>query len=437
LNISGRGQRFCDGIERREFLKISGMALGGCALPGLVGSDALAAAHASRKAVILVCLPGGPPQLDTWDPKPAAPMEIRGEFQPIATNVPGIQISEHFPRLAARMDKLAIIRSLVGGAEPHQTHICFSGFPMREQLRRKMPCLGANVSKLQGPFDKAVPPFFALQLRGDTDLNNPGELGFLGSQYAPVRPQDEGMKNMVLEGVTLDRLSERKALLTAFDRFRRNTDSSGVMESVDAYTQRAFDVLASRKLVEALDLSREDPGVLERYGANQEHFRKNKLQLLLVEAGVRCVNLNFGGWDYHSNNFISGRKEMPPLDQALAALIDDLYDRGLDKDVSVVVWGEFGRTPHINAKAGRDHWPAVASGLLFGGGMRVGQVIGSTDRIGGEPRSRTELFLSEHREIGWRNASLRKSFPEPVGLSTTFLGMILLAAILRRRVSQS
>ena len=128
---------------------------------------------------------------------------------------------------------------------------------------------------------------------------------------------------------------------------------------------------------------------------------------------------------------------MPPLDQALAALIDDLYDRGLDKDVSVVVWGEFGRTPHINAKAGRDHWPAVASGLLFGGGMRVGQVIGSTDRIGGEPRSRTELFLSEHREIGWRNASLRKTFPEPVSLSTTFLGMILLAAILRRRVSQS
>jgi hypothetical protein len=230
-----------------------------------------------------------------------------------------------------------------------------------------------------------------------------GTPGFLGVPYSPFKPSvGEGKADMVLNGVTLDRLNDRKALLAGFDRFRRDTDASGMMAGLDRFNQQAFNVLTSQRLMEALDIEREDPKIRERYGKGDpknrddggpklmEHFLMARR---LVEAGARCVTLAFSRWDWHGQNFAAGRQDIPMLDQGVSALIQDLHERGLDKDVSVVVWGEFGRTPKINKDAGRDHWPPVNFALLAGGGMRTGQVIGSTDRIGGEAKDRPVHFL--------------------------------------------
>jgi hypothetical protein len=218
---------------------------------------------------------------------------------------------------------------------------------------------------------------------------------------------------MVLNGITLDRLSDRRALLTSFDRFRREADSSGMMSGVDNFTEQAFGVLTSSRLMDALDLSKEDPKLVARYGKGDprnrddggpklmEHFLMARR---LVEAGTRCVTLAFSRWDHHGDNFGACRQDMPMLDQGLSALIEDLHNRGMEKDVSVVVWGEFGRTPKINAQAGRDHWPQVSCALLAGGGMRTGQVIGSTDRLGGEAKDRPvhfqDVFATLYNRLG-------------------------------------
>ena len=207
---------------------------------------------------------------------------------------------------------------------------------------------------------------------------------------------------MVLQGLTLDRLDDRKTLLAGFDQFRRDADAAGTMSGMDALGEQALNILTSSRLANALDLSAEDPRVRAQYGKgdaknygdgaprNLEHFL---LARRLVEAGARVVTLNFGRWDFHSNNF-GGLKDthLPLFDQGLAALIEDLHERGMADDVSVVAWGEFGRTPRINKDAGRDHWPQVGGGLVAGGGMRTGQVIGSTDRLGAKPEERPTHF---------------------------------------------
>jgi len=218
---------------------------------------------------------------------------------------------------------------------------------------------------------------------------------------------------MVLNGVTLDRLADRKTLLAGFDNFRRDVDASGLMEGLDAFNERAFGVLTSSKLLEALDLQKEDPRVVDRYGKGDPKNRDDggpKLmeQFLmarrLVEAGARCVTLAFSRWDHHGDNFGALRQDLPLLDQGLSALVEDLHQRGLDQDVSVVVWGEFGRTPTINKDGGRDHWPRVSCALLGGGGMKTGQVIGATDRLGGEATERPvqfgEVFATLYQNLG-------------------------------------
>jgi hypothetical protein len=221
------------------------------------------------------------------------------------------------------------------------------------------------------------------------------------------------MDDLKLNGVTLDRLADRKALLTSFDQFRRDTDRSGVVEGFDTFQQQAFNILTSSRLMEALDLSKEPAKVRERYGKgdprsvadgaprNCEHFL---IARRLVEAGARCVTLNFGRWDFHSNNHSELLTHLPFFDQAMSALVEDLHERGLEKDVAVVAWGEFGRTPQINPDAGRDHWPQVGCALLAGGGMKTGQVIGATDRLGGEIVDRGvhfgEVFATLYHQLG-------------------------------------
>jgi len=231
---------------------------------------------------------------------------------------------------------------------------------------------------------------------------NASNPGFLGVANRSFRPEGNGKDDMVLNGVTLDRLADRKTLLSGFDRFRRDVDSSGLMEGLVSFNAQALEMLTSSRLLEALDLQREDPRILERYGKGDPKPRGDAAprmveQLLmarrLVEAGARCVTVAFGFWDYHGNNFKLAKEDLPMLDHGVTTLVDDLHQRGLDKDVSVVVWGEFGRTPTINKDAGRDHWPKVSCALLAGGGMKTGQAIGATDRLGGEAVERPVHFL--------------------------------------------
>lgn len=414
LTIFGKSSRFCDGISRRNFLKIGALGLGGLSLPQLLQAEAQSGIRRSHKAVIMIFLPGGPSHQDMFDLKMDAPSEIRGEFKPISTNVPGLQICEHLPLLARIMDKLVVIRSMVGAEDNHYAFQCLTGRHMRGQPPGGWPCLGSVLSKLQGPVDPSMPPFVGLSPKmGHVPWSDAGTPGFLGVGHAPFKPEGAGKTDMVLNGVTLDRLSDRRALLASFDRFRRDVDASGLMEGLDAFNQQAFGVLTSSRLVEALDIEREDRKVRDRYGKGDpknrddggpklmEHFL---IARRLVEAGARCVTLAFSRWDHHGDNFGALRQDLPMLDQGLSALVEDIHQRGLDKDVSIVVWGEFGRTPTINKDGGRDHWPRVSCAVLAGGGMRTGQVIGSTDRLGGEAVDRPvqfgEVFATLYHNVG-------------------------------------
>ncbi len=416
LTIPGpqpRESGYCDGKSRRNFLRIGALGLGGMALPGLLRAEAAAglrSASNSHKSVIMIFLPGGPSHQDMFDLKSDAPAEVRGEFRPLATNVPGIQISEHLPRLARLADKYSIIRSVVGMEDRHESFQTYTGRLNRNQPSGGWPSMGSFLSRLMGSADPAIPAFVGLAPKmGHVPWSDNGVAGFLGSACSPFEINKGGGKDdMILNGITLDRLSDRRALLGSLDHFRREVDASGQIAGLDAYNQQAFGILTSNKLVTALDLKNEDPKTIERYGKGDprnrddggpklmEHFLVARR---LVEAGARCVTLAFSRWDHHGDNFGALRQDLPLLDQGLSALITDLHDRGLDKDVSVLVAGEFGRTPTINKDAGRDHWPRVSFALLAGGGMKHGQVIGSTDRLGGEANSRPVLFGEIHATL--------------------------------------
>lgn len=413
LTIYGsRSAGYCDGVSRRSFLKLGGLTTlaGGLSLSRLLAATASPqpGAHASRpKSIIQVYLGGGAPHLDTFDLKPNAPVEIRGEFKPIKTNVPGIEIGELFPRLAQRMHQCSIVRSIVGMHDEHAPHQCYTGWHSNGKSALQSlggrPSVGAAVARLLGPTDPSVPPFIGLApLTGHRPYTDPGIPGFLGPSYNAFKPDGTGMANMRLRNVTLDNLQDRKQLMGSFDSLKKQMDSSRVLESADSSIQRAMEVLTSSRLVDALDLSKEDPRLRDRYGTGQPYQHSgdgaptNNEQLLiarrLVEAGARVVSLTYGFWDGHGGNFPLMRDHGSKLDQCLSALLEDLEQRGLSDDVCVIVWGEFGRTPRINKDAGRDHWPQVNCALLAGGGLRTGQVVGSTNRLGEYAQDRPVHF---------------------------------------------
>jgi hypothetical protein len=432
LTIYGERQRFCDGVSRRNFLKIGGLALGGLSLTDILAAEARAGVKKNHKAIIMVYLPGGPPHLDMVDLKPDAPSEIRGPYKPIETNVSGIQISEHMPRLAKMMDKLVIIRSLVGARDEHASNLCLSGYPIAENRDNHKPALGAVLSKVYGPVEKTMPPFVELIPKTQhMPYSNPGHPGFLGLAHGSVRPASEAMADMTLKDVSLSRLTNRQRLLASLDRYRRVVDGAGVIEQLDGVNQRAFDILTSDRLVKALDVTQEDPKLRDRYGkgssqpitdAGPDWNDQFLVARRLVEAGVRCVTLGFGGWDYHSFWDPKPGEQSGRLDQALSALVQDLHDRGLDKDVSVVCWGDFGRTPRFNKDGGRDHWPQVSFAILAGGGIRTGQVIGSTNRFAEVPDERPvhyrDVFATLYHNLGIdvRTATIQDSVnrPQPI-----------------------
>ncbi len=414
LSIQGsKSSRFCDGLSRRGFLRIGALGLGGAALPQVLRAEAQQAAKSS-KAVIMIFLPGGPPHQDMWDLKMDAPSEIRGEFQPIKTSVPGIEICELFPRMAATMDRYSIIRSVVGSTGEHAADQCLTGRPKNNAPAGGWPSIGSAISKVCGQAKPGVPAFVGLSPKmGHAAWADPGKPGFLGPAHSPFQPNGGGASDLVLNNITLDRLHDRKALLSSFDTLRRDVDATGMMDAMDAFQQQAMGVLTSSKLSEALNLDKEDPKVRARYGGGSMKCRDDGgpecpeqflMARRLVEAGVRCVTLGFNRWDWHARNFGQAREVFPQLDNGLTSLVDDLHASGLDKDVTVVVWGEFGRTPQINKDGGRDHWPRVSCAALACGGMKHGQVIGSTDRLGGEAASRPvdfqEVFATLYHGMG-------------------------------------
>ena len=397
LSIFGGKQTLCTG-SRRDFLTIGGLSFG-CGWLSLAGvlrqAEGASTPPAQRhKSVINIFLGGGPPHQDLWDLKPDAPSEIRGEFRPIGTNVPGIEICEVFPQLAQRMDRCAIIRSVVGCEGAHASFQCMTGWS-EGSLRTigGRPSMGAVVSRLKGPVDPAVPPFVGLAApTSHRPWSDSGTPGFLVPAYSPFKPEGRDLENMTLRSMSLDRLHDRQRLLAEIDTLRRDVDATGILDGMDSFGQRAFDVLTGSRLLDALDLEKEDPNVRAAYGDGKPYQFQydgaptcNDHLLIarrLIEAGVRVVSLSYGRWDSHGQNFNLVRDHGGKLDQCLSALIDDLTERGMIDDVAIVVWGEFGRTPKINPQAGRDHWPQVSTALLAGGGLRTGQVIGATNKLG-------------------------------------------------------
>jgi hypothetical protein len=384
LTVLGSPHRFCDGLSRRSFLQIGGLALGGLSLPSLFRAEAQAGARRSHKSVIMVYLSGGLAHQDTFDLKPDATPEIRGEFKPIATNVPGIQIGELLPRISRCMDKFVALRSIVGLRDEHSSWQNMTGYQMNNAKRDGRPHVGAVISKVLKQVDPVVPSFVDLFPTMQHRPYNSPPAGRLGRISNPVKVDGQDLEPMKLT-ITSEQLEQRRELLKQLETARRDIDAAGM----DIYYRRAFEVLTSSKLVQALDVTREPEKVRERYGRGSPKHQGDGApqwndQLLmarrLVEAGARCVTVAYGFWDTHGRNFQTLRKQLPLFDQGISALVEDIYSRGLDRDVTVLVWGEFGRTPKINKDAGRDHWAPVNGALLSGGGMKTGQVLGSTDK---------------------------------------------------------
>jgi hypothetical protein len=405
LTLWGRGRRYCDGIARRDFLKLGALGFGGITLADVLRLRARAGVGSSPKSVIMVCLAGGPSHIDMYDLKPGAPAEVRGDFRPIPSNVPGLDLCELMPLQATIADKLALVRT-VQFVEPmqHELQECYSGYP--KSARR--PTFGSVVVRFRGGHDRLLPPYVSLDeyVANHAEVEDPQ---YVGEAYRPFLYGGESMRNLGLaHDFTPGRLADRRRLRAAFDDLRRFADARGQATALDEFQARAMEIIASDRTRRAFDLGEEPEHVRETYGSKEAKYiygnepeatvpwpaEKFLLARRLVEAGVSVVTMRVGTWDYHGtssgtgNIFTGLRSQLPLLDRSIHALVTDLHERGLDRDVAVLVWGEFGRTPRVNNVEGRDHWPEAGFALFAGGGLRTGQVVGETDSQAALPRSR-------------------------------------------------
>jgi hypothetical protein len=382
--------RDCDGVSRREFLRVGGLSALGLALPQLLQADA-AKPGRSEVSCILLWMGGGPSHIDTFDPKPDAPSEIRGEFGAISTNVSGIQISDKLPKLAKQADKYSILRSVTSPDANHETatHYLLTGYAFNPAI--EYPAYGSVVMREKGP--RAGMP--ANVLMGGYPFAH-GGAGYMGAVYNPFNingdpanpafsVQDVSPPN----GVDMERVARRRSILEQLDNFQRDVETRGrVVQAKDAFTEQAYSLITSPVAKKAFDLKQEPEKVREMYG--KHYFGQScLLARRLVEAGVRFVTINFGGWDTHENNFGSLKNHLlPRVDDGYAALLQDLKDRGM-LDTTLVVWmGEFGRTPKVNSSAGRDHWSQSMVVTMGGGGIKTGMVVGSTNERAEMPKER-------------------------------------------------
>jgi hypothetical protein len=438
LDLLGAPFRCSDGQTRRSFLKAGFLGLAGLSLPDILRAKALAESRGLAPpddlSVILVWLEGGPPHHETYDPKPAAPSEFRGPLGAINTAVPGIQVSELMPYHARMMDKMSIIRSLYHNNGDHVAaqHWMLTGFlgSSAADMAPQYPSAGSVIAKLKGAKKPGIPAYVSLlrhYFSGGAYIGFHGA-AYLGVAYNPFAADGDtnrdnyNVPNLALPtGIDRGRLDGRRGLLQSFDTARRDADASGLMDGLDRFGQEAFNMVTSPAASTAFDLKKEPPRLRDRYGRHP-WGQSALLARRLVEAGVRFVTLEFGGWDLHAEIEKGVRNSVPILDAAVGSLVDDLDQRGMLEKTIVIVMGEFGRTPRMNPTAGRDHWGECMSVLVAGGGMASGRVIGASGARGEYPQERPltpqDLIVTlYHRlgidpEIAFTNRSGR---PIPIG----------------------
>lgn len=421
----------CKTHSRRSVLRVGALGLSGLSLADLLRLKAQGRVHskASVKSVIMVYVHGGPSHIDMYDMKPNAPVEFRGQFRPIHTNVPGFDVCELMPLQTQIADKMSLIRNMcfLEYIEGHNPPLLLTGYPNTLQQQSHRPTFGSVVSKLRGAEVPAMPPYVAF----DGFCHDPVRAAdYLGVGHRPFVPGEQMNSLGPVAGLTLARTSDRKELLRSFDNLRRDIDDAqGTMAGMDAFTARALDIITTPQARDAFDVTQEPATVRELYAGGTQFLQARRL----VEAGVQVVTLTAnaesrtwdlaGPWDNHGNIFPALHRLLPEFDQHLYALITDLHARGLDQDVAVLVWGEMGRTPRVNAAAGRDHWNDVGFALVSGGGLKMGQVIGATtaggERATGQPYTPQNMLATLYdRVFGIDPATI---FPDMNGRPTYLL----------------
>lgn len=404
---------YCDGMSRRNFVQLAMTGMASLGLGDLLRARAASAAAGSPAkdtSVILIWLDGGPGHMDMYDMKPEAPAEYRGIWRPINTNVPGVEITELFPRQAKVADKFSIVRSLHHDTGDHfdGAHRMLTGRfgATGANTAGKYPSVGSIATRVLGPRKSGMPAHVAVPYASSVGIR-PGYFGanFVGQQYDPFEtngdPNSDGFKVQNLElvgGMSIDRLNDRRSMLARFDSLRRQVDNSGVLDAVDRFDRNAYEMVTSPEARKAFDISAEDPKTRELYG--RTHWGQcTLLARRLVEAGSTFVTVHYGGWDHHWNLQSGYESLLPQVDAAVAGLFTDLAQRGLDKKVLVMLCGEFSRTPRMNdggnggppgsqGTPGRDHWGNAMFCLMGGGGVKGGQIVGSTNRLGEAPQDR-------------------------------------------------
>jgi hypothetical protein len=376
--VGSRSGPQCDGVSRRDFLKVGALGLGGWTLSDLLHARATAAASGRSTrttSVVWLWLGGGPTHIETFDPKMSAPAEFRSVVGAVQTNVPGIELGGVFPKMARVADRMAFVRSFAHRNSGHGggTHWVMTGydFPPADNGQAPIkPGLGSILARQRGPNNAhtGLPTYVRLSgIYGDGP-------SWLGSAYAPFDTGGNARSNMNLK-VTLDRLGDRRSLLKTFDTLDRTLDQSGLLHGLDSFEAQAFDLMLSRAR-EAFDINREDPRTRDLYGPGLG--QQMLLARRLCEAGVGFVTLHFGGWDMHGAIANAMKQLGPQVDRAVSAFVEDTTGRGLDRDILLVITGEFGRTPRINPGAGRDHWAPLSTLALAGGGLKMGRVVGES-----------------------------------------------------------
>lgn len=426
--ITGKSSRSCDGISRRTLLQVGTLAGAGLTLPDLLRLRAnVAGSEASKqRSAILVYLQGGPSHFETFDPKPEAPLDIRGPYSPIATSVPGIQISETLPQLAALAHRYSLVRSCChensghgGGTRYVQTG--YKSASLENELPHDYPAVGSIIAKARGPMHGGLPTYIHVPNGDDGGAKYLGNAYDAFSVYSNGKPVGMEMKARL----SLDRLEDRRTLKTSLDRLARQGEKRQVMDSIDELERQALEMLSSTAAHEAFDISKEATATKERYG-NHEFGKCLLLARRFIEAGAGIVSVRVGSWDHHGNaggTVTSGVKDNNvPLDQSLSALIADLHERGLSESTVLWCWGEFGRSPRINKFVGRDHWPQAMSVLMSGGGIKPGIVVGATNKKGEHPVDRalspTDVLATVYQQLG---IDTRRQFVNTAGRPISIL----------------
>jgi hypothetical protein len=389
LILNSASRRNCEGVSRRDVLKVGALSFFGLSLPQLLALRSVSAATTPKaEAVILLWCAGGPSHLDTFDPKPDAPSDIRGQFNAIETNVPGIRLSEHLPNTAKVMDKIALVRSLTSNIAAHEQASQYLMTGYRPLPTLEYPSYGSVVAKEMGGRN-SLPAYVAIP-----DVARAGQSGFIGAGYNPFTVPDPSAPNFRVRdvtppaGVDPDRMARRRGFTQKMnERFVEELPDSSV-RAVDKFYESAYDLVSSTGAKKAFDVTEEPAATREMYGQTT-YGQGCLLARRLVESGTRFVTISKGGWDTHANVFQTLQNRLlPELDKAYAALLTDLSQRGLLDKTLVLLMGEFGRTPKVNGRGGRDHWSRCRFVSMAGAGIRGGQVIGKSDEHGGMPAER-------------------------------------------------